>query len=138
MASNGYLMASNCLEIASALAELASMMSDAHYKWPCNLQVAHGINYCTAVCNMLICVSAPLALLRFGASAPLRAPRGTADKLYRIENRRGYDLITIPAHGTPVHYYNLNVAHSLKTAYIPEIRLCHANKNRISFSFDED
>ena len=74
---------------------------------------------------MLICVSAPLALLRFGASAPLRAPRGTADKLYRIENRRGYDLITIPAHGTPVHYYNLNVAHSLKTAYIPEIRLCH-------------
>jgi hypothetical protein len=91
---------------------------------------------------MLICVSAPLALLRFGASAPLRAPRGTADKLYRIENRRGCDLITIPAHGTPVHYYNLNVAHSLKTAYnycfIPDIRLCHANKNRISFSFDED
>jgi len=81
MDSNGYLMASNCLEIASALAELASMMSDAHYKWPCNLQVAHGINYCTAVCNMLICVSAPLALLRSALGA---APGSTAPA-YRMD-----------------------------------------------------
>jgi len=114
MASNGYLTASNCLEIASALAELASMMSDAHYKWPCNLQVAHGINYCTAVFNMLMCVSAPLALLR---SAPLPALR---KGLYgvSISYRLGYTLC-IPALGTPVHY-NLNVTHSLKTAYFPE------------------
>ena len=80
MASNGYLMASNCLEIASALAELASMMSDAHYKWPCNLQVAHGINYCTAVCNMLVCMSAPLALLRSARAAP-----SSTASAYRID-----------------------------------------------------
>jgi len=50
-------------------------------------------------------------------AAPLGARRSQLHGV-SISYRRGYTLC-IPAHGTPVHY-NLNVTHSLKTAYFPE------------------